>query len=344
MRAVVIRRHGGPEVLELREWPDPHAGSGEVVIAVRAVSVGRTLDVAARAHGAALDAKLPRVPGSDPAGVVVEVGPGVTRFAPGDRAVCTSTLFCGRCPSCVAGRTQACDEHRVVGVHIDGGDAERVSVPVTSVEPIAPGVNFEQAAAMAVSYPVAWNLLREQGRVRAGDVVLVMGAGGALGIAGVLVARALGAHVIAAAASDWKLERARELLGADRTVNYSERGWADDLGGVDVVYENISSPRLFCEALATLRPYGRLVTSGAHGGDGTVPVDMRMLYRRHLSIIGGTGASAAVTRDVFAAVGDGMIPPPPVFHRFSLEQIAAAHEAALGRELFGRAIVTVGAP
>ena len=71
---------------------------------------------------------------------------------------------------------------------------------------------------------------------------------------------------------------------------------------------------------------------------------MRMLYRRHLSIIGGTGASAAVTRDVFAAVGDGMIPPPPVFHRFSLEQIAAAHEAALGRELFGRAIVTVGAP
>ena len=344
MRAVVIRRHGGPEVLELREWPDPHAGSGEVVIAVRAVSVGRTLDVAARAHGAAFDAKLPRVPGSDPAGVVVEVGAGVTRFAPGDRAVCTSTLFCGRCPSCVAGRTQACDEHRVVGVHIDGGDAERVSVPVTSVEPIAPGVNFEQAAAMAVSYPVAWNLLREQGRVRAGDVVLVMGAGGALGIAGVLVARALGAHVIAAAASDWKLERARELLGADRTVNYSKRGWADDLGGVDVVYENISSPRLFADALATLRPYGRLVTCGAHGGDGTVAVNMRMLYRRHLSIIGGTGASASATREVFAAVAAGTLPPPPVFHRFPLEQIASAHEAALGRDLFGRAIVTVGEP
>jgi NADPH:quinone reductase-like Zn-dependent oxidoreductase len=344
VRAVVLRRHGGPEVLELGEWPDPQPGPGELVLGVRAVSVGRTLDVAARCHGAGFHAKLPRVPGSDPAGVVLEVGDGVSRFTPGDRAVCTSTLFCGRCPSCVAGRTHACDEHRVVGVHIDGGDAERVSVPVASVEPIPPGVDFDQAAAMAVSYPVAWNLLHEQARLQPGEVVLVMGAGGALGIAGILVARALGARVIAAAASDWKLERARALLGAEQTVNYTRRGWADDLGGTDVVYENISSPRLFAEALGTLRSYGRLVTCGAHGGDGTVPVDMRMLYRRHLSIIGGTGASAAATRDVFAAVAAGTLHPPPVFHRFPLEQIAAAHEAALGRELFGRAIVTVGEP
>jgi NADPH:quinone reductase-like Zn-dependent oxidoreductase len=195
---------------------------------------------------------------------------------------------------------------------------------------------------MAVSYPVAWSLLRDRARVAPGEVVLVMGAGGSVGIAGVLVARALGARVIAAAASEWKLERVRELLGAERTVNYTRSGWADDLGGVDVVYENISSPGLFTAALATLRPYGRLVTCGAHGGDGTVPVNMRMVYRRHLSIIGGTGASAAATRDVFAAVAAGVLRPPPVFHRFPLEQIAAAHEAALGRELFGRAIVTVG--
>jgi propanol-preferring alcohol dehydrogenase len=212
VRAVVVRRHGGPEVLELCDWPDPHAGPGEVVIGVRAVTVGRTLDVEARARGADFDAKLPRVPGSDPAGVVLEAGAGVSRFAPGDRAVCTSTLFCGRCASCIAGRTHACEHHRVVGVHIDGGDAERVAIPDASVELIPHGVGFEQAAAMSVSYPVAWNLLREQARVQPGEVVLVMGAGGALGIAGVLVARTLGARVIAAAASDWKLERVRALL------------------------------------------------------------------------------------------------------------------------------------
>jgi NADPH:quinone reductase len=344
VRAVVVRRHGGPEVLELTEWPDPVAAPGEVVIGVHAVTVGRTLDVAARAHGADFHAKLPRVPGSDPAGVVLEVGAGVTRFAPGDRVVCTSTLYCGRCANCLAGRTHGCDEHGVVGVHIDGGDAERVAVPQATVEPIPDGVSFDEAAAMAVSYPVAWNLLHDQGGVRAGDTVLVMGAGGALGIAGVLVARALGARVIAAASSDWKLARVRELLGAETTVNYSVRGWAADLPGVDVVYENISAPVLFTEALATLRPYGRLVTCGAHGG-GTVPVDMRMLYRRHLSIIGGTGASAASTQTVFAAVADGILAPPPVFHRYPLEEIAAAHEAALGRDLFGRVVIVVdGAP
>ena len=344
MRAVVVRRHGGPEVLELCEWPDPIAAPGEVVIGVHAVSVGRTLDVAARAHGADFRAKLPRVPGSDPAGVVLEVGAGVTRFAPGDRVVCTSSLYCGRCAQCLAGRTHGCDEHRVVGIHIDGGDAERVAIPQETVEPIPDGVSFDEAAAMAVSYPVAWNLLHDQAGVRAGDTVLVMGAAGAVGIAGVLVARALGARVIAAAGSDWKLERIRDLLGADVTVNYGTAGWAAGVPGVDVVYENISEPALFAEALATLRPFGRLVSCGAHGG-GTVPLDMRMVYRRHLSIIGGTGASAAATRTVFAAVADGVIAPPPVFHRYPLEEVAAAHEAALGRDLFGRIVLTVeGAP
>jgi NADPH2:quinone reductase len=341
LRAVVVRRFGGPEVLELCEWPDPHAGPGEVVVGVRAVTVGRTLDVEARTRGADFHAKLPRVPGADPAGVVVEVGDGVSRFAPGDRVLCTGALFCGRCDACAEGRTNACDDHRVFGVHIDGGDAELVALPAVSLEPIPAEVSFEQAAAMAVSYPVAWNLLRHRAAVEAGDTVLVMGAAGGLGIAGVLVARALGARVIAAAASDAKLACVRDLLGADETVNYSAPGWADGLSGVAVVFENISEPELFDAALGTLRPYGRLVTCGAHGG-GTVALDVRKLYRRRLAIIGDTGASVAVTREVFAAVADGRLPPPPVLHTFPLEEIAAAHEAASGRDLFGRAVVTVG--
>jgi NADPH:quinone reductase-like Zn-dependent oxidoreductase len=194
---------------------------------------------------------------------------------------------------------------------------------------------------MAVSYPVAWNLLRHRAQVGPGDRVLVMGAAGGLGIAGVLVARALGAEVIAAAGSDSKLAQLRELLGVEETVNYSRAGWADGLLDVAAVFENISEPALFDAALGTLRPYGRLVTCGAHGG-GVVALDVRKLYRRRLTIIGDTGASVAVTREVFAAVADRRLPPPPVLHRFPLEQIAAAHEAAVGRDLFGRVIITVG--
>lgn len=340
MLAVVVRRTGGPEVLELEEWPDPSPAADEVLIGVRAVTVGRTLDVEARARGADFHAKLPRIPGSDPAGVVLEVGSAVSRFAPGDRVVCTSTLFCGVCGPCLAGETHACVDHRVVGVHVDGGDAERVAVPQGTVEPIPDGVSFEEAAAMAVSYPVAWNLLTRRARVQPGERVLVMGAAGGLGIAGVLVARALGAHVIAAASSDSKLERVRALLGADETINYSRPGWAEGIADVGVVFENISSPGLFEEALGTLALYGRLVTCGAHGG-GVVSLDVRRLYRRRLSVIGDTGASVEAIREVFAAVADGTLPPPPVFHRFPLREVAAAHAAAAGRELFGRAILTI---
>jgi NADPH2:quinone reductase len=174
-----------------------------------------------------------------------------------------------------------------------------------------------------------------------------MGAGGGLGIAGVLVGRALGARVIAAAGSEWKLERCRELLGADATVLYDEPGWssavqafsADGLG-VHVVYENISSPELFDDSLASLRPYGTLVTCGSHGAE-VVPMVMRNLYRSHLTIAADTGATLQQTRDVFAAVADRRVAPPPVFHRFALADAAQAQDAAVGRDLFGRAVLVV---
>jgi NADPH:quinone reductase-like Zn-dependent oxidoreductase len=235
----------------------------------------------------------------------------------------------------------------VIGVHQDGGDAEYCAVPETSVVRVPNHVTLEEAAAMAVGYPMAWNLLRHAGRVEAGDDVLVMAAGGGLGIAGVLIAKALGARVIAAAGATWKLDRCRELLGADAAVDYSTAGWSEqvrrltaDRRGVAVVFENVSSPELFPEALSTLRPHGRLVTCGAHGG-GTVPLSVRALYRSYLSIVGETGASADMIREVWQAVAERRIPPPPVFHRFPLAEVAAAHEAARGRDIFGRVLLIV---
>jgi NADPH2:quinone reductase len=174
-----------------------------------------------------------------------------------------------------------------------------------------------------------------------------MGAGGGLGIAGVLVAKALGACAIAAAGADWKLDRFRTLLGADAVVNYTRPDWSrtvreltSDGLGVRVVYENISSPELFEAALASLRPYGRLVTCGSHGGE-VVPLPMRSLYRRHLTIAGDTGATAAQTREVFQMVADRRLEAPPVSHRFPLADASAAHVAASGRDLFGRAVLIV---
>jgi NADPH2:quinone reductase len=348
MKAVVLRRFGGPEALELLDWPRPRPGPSDVLVRVHAVTVGRTLDVEVRARGADFNVTLPRVLGADPAGVVEEIGDEVTGFAVGDRVVSTGTLYCGQCPACERGDTHACYDHRVLGVHVDGGAAEYCVVPERTLVRIPNHVDFNQAASMGLTYPLAWNLLRHTAAVAPGEDVLVMGAGGGMGIAGVLVAKSLGARVIAAAGAAWKLTRCRELLGADEVVDYSQPGWGAKVRGLSadgrgaaVVYENIASAQLFPEALAALRAQGRVVTSGAHGG-GVVEVDMRDVYRRHLRILGESAASATMAREVFQLVTERRLPPPPVSHRYPLEEVAAAHEAARGRDLFGRAVLIIG--
>jgi NADPH:quinone reductase-like Zn-dependent oxidoreductase len=175
----------------------------------------------------------------------------------------------------------------------------------------------------------------------------VMAAAGGLGIAGVQIAKALGARVIAAAGAEWKLERLRGEFGVDAVVDYSRPDWSEraraltrDGKGADIVFENISSPELFGGSFAALRDYGRLVTCGAHGG-GVVEVDMRLLYRKHLAILGERAASSAMIRDVWRLVGERRIEPPPVSARFPLAEAAAAHEAAAGRDVFGRVVLVV---
>jgi NADPH:quinone reductase-like Zn-dependent oxidoreductase len=350
VKALVIQEFGGPEVLEYRDWPAPEPAPDEVLIGVRAVTVGRTLDLEVRRRGADFRVTLPRILGSDPAGVVVAVGAAVSGFAPGDRVAATSNLFCGDCEMCRAGREHACEHHEALGVHRDGGAAELVAVPEQSVVRIPNHVDFVQAAAMAVNYPVAWNLLVEAGGVKPGQDVLVMAAAGGLGIAGVLIAKALGARVIAAAGAGWKLERLRDELGVEALVDYSQPDWSEraraltrDGKGADIVFENISSPELFGGSVAALRDYGRLVTCGAHGG-GVVDVDMRVLYRHHLAILGERAASRSMVREVWRLVSERKIEPPPVSARFPLAEAAAAHEAAAGRDIFGRVVLVVDPP
>jgi NADPH:quinone reductase-like Zn-dependent oxidoreductase len=347
VKALVIQEFGGPEVLEYRDWPDPEPAADEVLVAVRAVTVGRTLDVEVRRRGADFRVTLPRILGSDPAGEVVAVGDAVTGFAIGDRVASTSNLFCGECEMCRAEREHACEHHGALGVHRDGGAAELVAIPERSLVRIPNHVDFDQAAAMAVNYPVAWNLLVAAGGLEAGQDVLVMAAAGGLGLAGVQIAKGLGANVIAAAGATWKLERLRDELGVEATVDYTGADWVAearaltrDGRGADVVFENISSPALFGGSLAALRDYGTLVTCGAHGG-GLVEVDMRELYRRHLSIRGERAAGRAMIRDVWRLVGERRIEPPPVAERFPLAEAAAAHEAASGRGVFGRVVLVV---
>lgn len=283
MKAIVIREFGRPEVMRLEDVPTPVPGAGEVLVQVHAVSVNRTLDLAVRAGEYPAAVTVPHVLGVDPSGVVVAVGEGVTTRKAGDR-VTTGRLL--RPPTDTAGPM-------MLGVHAWGGYAQYVKLPVEATHPIPDAVDFVTATVVSRHGPTAFSMLRDHAKLKPDDWVLVMGAAGGLGSAGIQAAKYLGAKVIAAAGSDHRV-RAGIDLGADAGVNYRTKDLAEEARritggrGVDVVFENIGDAELFPKAFATLARNGRLITAGAHGG-GTVPLDVQRLYLNGLTVIGSVG-------------------------------------------------------
>lgn len=332
MKAIVIREFGPPDVLRLEEVPTPEPGPGEVLIKVHAVSVNRTLDTLVRAGKYSRRVTLPLVPGVDPSGVVAKLGAGVTQRKIGDRVV---TQLRVREPT-------ATEPPLLMGVHTWGGYAEYVKAAADTLVTVPDGIDFPTATVVARHAPTAFMLLRDRAKLQPGEWVLVMGAAGGLGSAGVQAAKYLAAKVIAAAGSDERVKVARDL-GADAGVNYRNQDLTVEAmritegRGVNVVFENIGAPDLFPKALAALARYGRLVTAGGHGG-GTVPLDINRLYQNQLTVMGAVGESKddvslslkAAAEGRFKALIDCVLP---------LSQAAHAHEIVENRSGIGKVIL-----
>jgi NADPH:quinone reductase-like Zn-dependent oxidoreductase len=313
--------------------PTPEPGPGEVLIQVHAVSVNRTLDCVVRAGKYARPVTLPLVPGVDPSGVVVAVGAGVTDRKLGDRVVTAIR---------VSKDGAAGGGPRLLGVHSWGGYAEFVKVPADRTGLIPDGVDFITATVVARHAPTAFYLLRDRAKLAAGEWVLVMGAAGGLGSAGVQAAKYLGAKVIAAAGADERVQVGVDL-GADAGVNYRTQDLTAEVlritgeRGVNVVFENIGAPDLFTKAFASLGRQGRLVTAGGHGG-GIVPLDINRLYMNQLMVIGATGeipedvtlSLRAAAEGRFRAIVDRVLP---------LSQAPLAHELVEQRVGTGKIVL-----
>ncbi|MFL6948690.1 MAG: zinc-binding dehydrogenase, partial [Xanthobacteraceae bacterium] len=296
--------------MRIEEVPDPEPGPGEVLIRVHAVSVNRTLDLIVRAGQYARPVTLPLVPGVDPAGVVAKLGPEVTHRKVGDRVVTALRV----------NRESQFAAPRLLGVHTWGGYAEYVKAPAANTQLIPDGLDFPTACVVARHAPTAFHLLRDRAKLKEGEWVLVMGAAGGLGSAGVQAAKYLGAKVIAAAGADERVKVGLEL-GADAGVNYRSQDLTAEImritedRGVNVVFENIGDPELFPKAFAAISRHGRLVTAGGHGG-GVVPLDINHLYHNQIAIIGATGETPddvkmsleAAASGRFAAVIDRVLP------------------------------------
>ena len=343
MQAVVIPRHGGPEVLEIVRRPKPQAGPGQVLVEVRAAGMNH-LDTWVRRGLPGITLPLPMIPGSDAAGVIAAVGAGVTGLAAGDRVFVSPGYSCERCEACWSGREPLCRAYGLLGEHCDGTQAGYVALRASHVLPLPASVSFEEGAAFPLTFLTAWHMLVGRAAVRPGEDVLVHAGGSGVGTAAIQIARLHGARVFATVGSDDKAVKAK-ALGADVVINHRSGDVLDvvkkETGkrGVDIVVDSIGE-ETWETSLQALARGGRLVICGATSGY-RAATDLRFVFFKGLSILGSTMGSRAELARITGFVGDGRL--RPVIDRvLPLERVADGHRAMAERSVFGKIILTPG--
>ena len=340
MNATIFKQHGGPEVLEYTEVPEPKILANEVLIEVRACALNR-LDVFVRGGLPGISIPLPHILGDDIAGVVREVGPLVNWAKPGDEVMVQPGVSCGHCVECLHGRDNLCREYDILGYRRDGGYAELVAVPGVNVIRKPHGLSWEEAAALPLVTLTAWHMLVTRAKLQPGEDVLIHAAGSGVGSIAIQIAKLLGARVIATAGSDDKLAKGREL-GADEIINYTREDWPKevkrltDRKGVDVVFEHTGSAT-WQGSISSLKNNGRLVTCGATSGF-DAQTDLRQIFYRHLTILGCFMGSKAELLEAVKFIEQGKI-RAVVDRAMPLAQARVAHELLENRAQFGKLVL-----
>lgn len=340
MKAVVFNRHGGPEVLEHAEVPDPSIKADEVLVEVKACALNH-LDVWVRSGLPGIEIPLPHILGDDIAGVVREVGDLVSWVRTGDEVMLQPGVSCGHCSECLAGRDNLCRDYDMLGYRRNGGYAELVAAPAVNVIPKPKKLSWGQAAALPLVTVTAWHMLVTRADVQPGEVVLIHAAGSGVGSIGIQLAKLRGARVIATASSEEKLAKAKEL-GADEVVNYSSDDWPKevkrltDRRGVDVVFEHTGAAT-WSGSIASLKSNGRLVTCGATSGF-AAQTDIRQIFYRHLTILGSFMGSKAELLEAMKFIENGKI-RPVVDQTLPLAEARRAHELMEDRAQFGKLVL-----
>ena len=288
MKAAIFHEFGGPEVVRIEEVPRPAPGAGEVLIEVKAAALNH-LDLWVR-RGLPIETTMPHIGGSDVAGVVGELGPGVEGWQTGERVVLDPSLSDGTCEWCRRGEQSLCLNYKILGEHTQGGFAEFVAAPAENLFRIPDGLEFNSAAAAPLPFLTAWRGLITRGRLRRGESVLITGASGGVATAAIQIARHVGAQIFAVTTKE-NIERVREL-GADtvydrESVDYAKELWRDSgKRGVDVVFDSVGAATWKAN-LRSLARLGRLVVYGATTGP-QAELDLRQVFWKQLEVLGTT--------------------------------------------------------
>jgi len=332
MKAAYFEAHGGLDVLQVGELPDPVLGAGDVRIKVKACALNH-LDLFVRDGWPGLKLPLPHVGGTDLAGVVSEVGAAVRGVQVGDEVLVNPGLNFEAGPD---GEQRIPPDVSIVGETRWGGLAEQCVVPASHVLPKPDHLSWEEAAALPLASITAMQMVKRKGRVKRGDKVLVVGAGGGVAVMALQIAKAQGAWVCATTGGPDKVEKVRRL-GADHVIDYkAEPEWskaaflASGKTGYDVVVDSVGQAT-FKGSVRALRNGGRLVTCGATTGP-LGEVDLRAIFWKQLSILGSTMGVPQDLKDALHMVRSGHLK----VHVDSVWPLAQVREAQAKMEQAGQ--------
>jgi len=318
MKAILVRRFGGPEVLKLEEVPTPRPAVGQVLVRMHAAGVN-PYDTYMRSGAYAVKPPLPYTPGSDGAGVVEAVGEGVNKVKPGDRVYTAKTL--------------------------SGAYAEYALTLESQVHPLPAKLTYAQGAGVWVPYGTAYHALYQRTRARAGETVLIHGASGGVGIAGVQIARAMGLIVLGTAGTQKGLELVKRE-GAHHVFDHTKSGYPEQILkatsglGVDLVLEMLANVNLG-QDLKLLALHGRVVVIGSRGD---VSISPRDLMSRRGSVHAFTlwGLTDAEEKEIHAGLIAGLengTLRPIVGKELPLAEAPRAHKEVLERGAFGKIVL-----
>ena len=333
MRALVLRRHGGISDLEfVRDYPAPKVIPGYVVIQVRASSFNYH-DLFTVRGMPGIKVPLPVIIGLDMAGEILEIGPDVQGWKPGDRVLVNPLN----------------KKKGLMGEMLDGGMAEQCLVSADQLLRMPANVSFEQAASLPVAYGTAHRMMITHKTVEAGHKVLVLGASGGVGTGCVILGKMLGAEVIACASSDAKLQRLKEM-GADHVVNYKTTDWSKWAvekygkpqrrsfeGGVDVVI-NFTGGDTWVPSLRCVKRRGKILVCGATAGHDPKE-DLRYLWSFEIQVIGSNSFYDENLTALMDLIQQGKL-KPVVDTVLPLERAAEGVRMIQDREVLGKIVVT----
>lgn len=315
MRAIVLPRFGGPELLEVRDVPTPTPGPGQVLVRVL-VSGTNPVDAKLRQNGTWAGLQPPVVIGYDASGVIEQVGPGVTEFKAGDEVFYTPEIF----------------------GNPHGTYAELNLVPASIIARKPASLSHEEAAAVPLAGGTAWDALVRRLQVRVGETVLIHGGAGGVGSFAVQIARAMGARVLATSGPD-NLETLRGL-GADVVINYRSEDPAEvalrETGGqgVDAVFDTVGKNMI--PSIPATRPFGRLATILGFSGD------VSAFYPRNLTLHGVFLTRERRRLEELSVLIERKQVRPLVERVLPLEQVAEAHRVLDSGHGRGKVVLTVG--